>query len=145
MQHISPITSPMKFVNAIGIALLAILATMVAKAHAFSILSKSPSLLSSCSSCSFVALRTGHSHGSSRRPSSTTTGWSMKDHSASSAFDVGSSVQVVEDVFKAGVNLLGRRGQVLENWEKCDVDPTCCCAEQVNPDMAVRVEFPGNE
>jgi hypothetical protein len=33
-------------------------------------------------------------------------------------------------------------GRVVETWEKCDVDPTCCCAEQVDANMAVRVQFP---
>eukprot|EP00527_Entomoneis_sp_CCMP2396_P006652 CAMPEP_0198145412 /NCGR_PEP_ID=MMETSP1443-20131203/23300_1 /TAXON_ID=186043 /ORGANISM="Entomoneis sp., Strain CCMP2396" /LENGTH=126 /DNA_ID=CAMNT_0043809055 /DNA_START=167 /DNA_END=547 /DNA_ORIENTATION=+ len=70
----------------------------------------------------------------------------MKDHSAaSSAFEVGRSVRVVDAVIKAGINLKGRQGKILETWEKCNVDPTCCCAEQVNEDMAIRVEFPGTE
>ena len=42
---------------------------------------------------------------------------------------------------KAGLNLRGVVGTVLETWEKCQVDPTCCCAEQVDENMAVRVEF----
>jgi len=54
-------------------------------------------------------------------------------------------VRVVDDVIKAGHSLRGRVGRVLETWEKCDVDPTCCCAEQVDPNMAVRVEFRGTE
>jgi hypothetical protein len=28
---------------------------------------------------------------------------------------------------------------VQETWEKCEVDPTCCCAEQVDRNMAIRV------
>lgn len=50
-------------------------------------------------------------------------------------------VQVIEDVLKGPQNLKGRTGRVVETWEKCDVDPTCCCAEQVDTDMAVRVLF----
>jgi hypothetical protein len=69
----------------------------------------------------------------------------MRDLSASYWFKVGDSVRVVDDVPKAGVNLRNRRGKVLETWEKCDVDPTCCCAEQVDMGMAVRVEFEGTE
>eukprot|EP00980_Cylindrotheca_fusiformis_P003167 scaffold721_cov131-Cylindrotheca_fusiformis.AAC.57 len=69
----------------------------------------------------------------------------MRDASASYWFSVGDSVKVVEDVDKSGVNLRQRVGKVVETWEKCDVDPTCCCAEQVDTDMAVRVEFPGTE
>jgi len=63
----------------------------------------------------------------------------MRDASASYWFQVGDSVEVVEDVLKAGVNLRGRCGTVKETWEKCDVDPTCCC--QVDTGMAVRVAF----
>lgn len=69
----------------------------------------------------------------------------MRDASASYWFRVGDSVRVVDDVMKAGYNLRNRVGVVVETWEKCDVDPTCCCAEQVEQDMAVRVEFKGNE
>ena len=70
----------------------------------------------------------------------------MRDLSASYWFSVGDSVRVVaDDVEKAGVNLQDRVGKVVQTWEKCDVDPTCCCAEQVDPNMAVRVEFEGTE
>jgi hypothetical protein len=30
---------------------------------------------------------------------------------------------------------------VIETWEKCDVDPTCCCAEWVDEGLSVRVRF----
>ena len=69
----------------------------------------------------------------------------MRDRSASYWFQVGQGVQVVDDVTKAGSNLRNRIGKVVETWEKCDVDPTCCCAEQVDTGMAVRVEFQGTE
>jgi hypothetical protein len=42
---------------------------------------------------------------------------------------------------KAGSNLKGREGVVIQTWEKCEVDPTCCCAEQVDLGMAVHVKF----
>ena len=70
---------------------------------------------------------------------------SMRDASASYWFSVGDRVKVLEPVQKAGISLEDRTGVVVETWEKCDVDPTCCCAEQVERDMAVRVEFMGTE
>jgi hypothetical protein len=73
--------------------------------------------------------------------SSSSTVLHMRDSSAAYWFSVGDSVQVVEDVFKAERNLRGWRGRVVQTWEKCDVDPTCCCAEQVDTGMAVRVAF----
>jgi hypothetical protein len=69
----------------------------------------------------------------------------MRDLSASYWFKVGQKVRVVDDVYKAGANLRDRQGTVVETFEKCQVDPTCCCAEQVDVGMAVRVEFPGSE
>lgn len=51
-------------------------------------------------------------------------------------------MQVVEDVFKGQrQNLKGLIGTVLQTFEKCEVDPTCCCAEFVDRSMAVTVEF----
>ncbi|KAG7339385.1 hypothetical protein IV203_006495 [Nitzschia inconspicua] len=68
----------------------------------------------------------------------------MRDRSSSYWFQVGDTVRVVSsDVTKDGINLFRRVGTVMETWEKCDVDPTCCCAEQVDLNMAVRVEFEG--
>lgn len=65
----------------------------------------------------------------------------LHDRSATTWFTTGDSVLVTEDVMKNGENIRGSRGRVIETWEKCEVDPTCCCAEQVDPNMAVRVEF----
>jgi hypothetical protein len=65
----------------------------------------------------------------------------LHDRSATTWFATGDSVVVTEDVMKNGENIRGSRGRVIETWEKCEVDPTCCCAEQVDPNMAVRVEF----
>jgi hypothetical protein len=69
----------------------------------------------------------------------------MRDRSSSYWFCSGDRVEVIEDVTKAAYNLKGRVGVVVESWEKCDVDPTCCCAEQVEDDLAVRVKFLGTE
>ena len=69
----------------------------------------------------------------------------MRDHSSSYWFSPGDNVEVIEDVFKAGYNLRGRVGVVTQSWEKCDVDPTCCCAEQVERDLAVFIRFLGTE
>jgi hypothetical protein len=66
----------------------------------------------------------------------------MRDGSASYWFKVNDRVRVVDNVWKGGINLRGMEGRVVETWEKCDVDPTCCCAEQVDANMAVRVQFP---
>jgi hypothetical protein len=65
----------------------------------------------------------------------------MADHSAVTSLSVGDAVTVVEDVLKAGKNLRGLSGTVIETWEKCDVDPTCCCAEFVDENLAVHVRF----
>jgi len=67
----------------------------------------------------------------------------MKDASSSYWFTAGDRVEVVSHVTKSGIDLKGRRGQVVETWEKCDVDPTCCCAEFVDDNYAVLVKFGG--
>lgn len=69
------------------------------------------------------------------------TMWTMRDRSASMAFGVGDQVKVMEDISYQNKNLRDNVGVVVETWEKCQVDPTCCCAEQVDENMAVRVEF----
>jgi hypothetical protein len=76
-----------------------------------------------------------------RAVSSLSTRFEMRDSSVAYWFSVGDAVLVVEDVIKAKKNLRGWNGRVVETWEKCDVDPTCCCAEQVDTGMAVRVKF----
>eukprot|EP00585_Thalassiosira_rotula_P010323 CAMPEP_0196144278 /NCGR_PEP_ID=MMETSP0910-20130528/15717_1 /TAXON_ID=49265 /ORGANISM="Thalassiosira rotula, Strain GSO102" /LENGTH=233 /DNA_ID=CAMNT_0041405891 /DNA_START=35 /DNA_END=739 /DNA_ORIENTATION=+ len=70
-----------------------------------------------------------------------TTRMFMGDHSMATLFQVGDTVKVIEDVMKAGKNLKGRTGIVIETWEKCDVDPTCCCAEWVDEGLSVHVKF----
>lgn len=67
----------------------------------------------------------------------------MKDASSSYWFTAGDRVEVLSHVTKSGIDLKGRRGQVVETWEKCDVDPTCCCAEFVDDNYAVLVKFEG--
>jgi len=67
----------------------------------------------------------------------------MRDASSAYWFKVGDKVTVTSSVMKAGVDLRGRDGIVTEAWEKCDVDPTCCCAEFVDDNFAVCVEFRG--
>lgn len=73
----------------------------------------------------------------------------LLDKTTTNWFGAGDTVVVVEDVYlKNGKNLKGTQGVVLETWESCDVDPACCCSEQVESDMAVRVNFssgPGEE
>eukprot|EP00578_Thalassiosira_sp_NH16_P010765 CAMPEP_0181120222 /NCGR_PEP_ID=MMETSP1071-20121207/24037_1 /TAXON_ID=35127 /ORGANISM="Thalassiosira sp., Strain NH16" /LENGTH=223 /DNA_ID=CAMNT_0023204855 /DNA_START=88 /DNA_END=756 /DNA_ORIENTATION=- len=65
----------------------------------------------------------------------------MGDRSCATRFQVGDIVTVTEDVMKAGENLRGLSGTVIETWEKCDVDPTCCCAEWVDEGLSVHVRF----
>merc|ERR1719291_135559 len=63
------------------------------------------------------------------------------DRSSANVFQLGDEVTVVEDVVKAGSSLKGMSGVVVETWEKCDVDPTCCCAELVDEGLSVHVKF----
>jgi hypothetical protein len=66
----------------------------------------------------------------------------LHDKTTTNWFGVGDNVIVVEDVYlQNGKNLKGTKGIVLETWESCDVDPACCCSEQVESDMAVRVNL----
>mmetsp|Transcript_34540 Transcript_34540/g.98219 ORF Transcript_34540/g.98219 Transcript_34540/m.98219 type:complete len:226 (-) Transcript_34540:31-708(-) len=83
------------------------------------------------------AKHTGRSHVTTRGS------LHMKDASASYWFKVGDKVQVSSPVTKAGIELKGKIGEVIETWEKCDVDPTCCCAEFVDENFAVTVKFEG--
>ena len=68
----------------------------------------------------------------------------MRDASSAYWFKAGDKVQVISSVFKSGNDLAGREGIVIETWEKCDVDPTCCCAEFVDENSAVHVKFKGS-
>lgn len=107
-----------------------------------------PFILSNRSGRSFVPSRfallstAGVKDGSRK---SRTASLTMRDRSSANWFRVGDTVQVIADhVEKSGINLQHRVGRVTETWEKCDVDPTCCCAEQVDLGMAIRVEFSGS-
>lgn len=68
-------------------------------------------------------------------------GIQMRDMSSANIFKIGDKVKVVSSVLKAGVELKGKIGTVQETWEKCEVDPTCCCAEFVDENFAVNVKF----
>ena len=63
------------------------------------------------------------------------------DHSSATLFEVGDTVTVIDDIMKGNRNLNGMSGQVTFTWEKCDVDPTCCCAEWVDEGLSVHVKF----
>ena len=53
----------------------------------------------------------------------------MRDASQVTDFVVGDRVRCVEPVMRRGASCAGLEGTVTETWEKCEVDPTCCCAE----------------
>ena len=53
----------------------------------------------------------------------------------------GAWVLVSDNVVSGGVNLKGMQGKVVYAWEKCEVDPTCCCAELSMEDASVQVPF----
>lgn len=78
-----------------------------------------------------------------KRQQTSTNSLQMRDASASYWFQVGDRVKVIEDVWKDHntVNMKGWTGKVIATWEKCEVDPHCCCAEQTDPNLAVRVYF----
>lgn len=77
----------------------------------------------------------------SLRPRSRNFALTMRDRSASS-IPVGAIIRVSSDVSKKNFgNLRGRTGIVVSSWEKCDVDPTCCCAEFVDENYAIMVKF----
>lgn len=75
---------------------------------------------------------------------------SMRDASTASIFfSVGDKVQVVKEVLHRPNSLpafssMGLQGIVCDVWEKCEVDPHCCCAELAF-DAPVQVRFNGNE
>ncbi len=87
--------------------------------------------------------KNGKSSPSSHSSSSSLTLITMRDKSSANVFKKGDQVKVVSSVVKAGVDLIGRVGLVAEVWEKCEVDPTCCCAEFVDENFAVTVKFDG--
>eukprot|EP00558_Chaetoceros_sp_UNC1202_P012946 CAMPEP_0197236646 /NCGR_PEP_ID=MMETSP1429-20130617/3691_1 /TAXON_ID=49237 /ORGANISM="Chaetoceros sp., Strain UNC1202" /LENGTH=215 /DNA_ID=CAMNT_0042695477 /DNA_START=61 /DNA_END=708 /DNA_ORIENTATION=+ len=80
---------------------------------------------------------------STRNPNRHPATLHMRDASCSYWFTVGDQVRVTSTVTKAGFDLKGREGTVKNTWEKCEVDPTCCCAEFVDDNFAVTVQFEG--
>lgn len=70
----------------------------------------------------------------------------MRDGSTAAVFfNVGDRVKIIRDVpvtNDQGLRLstLGMEGVISEIWEKCEVDPHCCCAEQ-SFDAPFRVDF----
>lgn len=74
----------------------------------------------------------------------------MRDAStASTFFSVGDKVKIVKDVWHRpqslpSFNSFDLEGTVCEVWEKCEVDPHCCCAELAF-DAPIQVRFFGNQ
>lgn len=65
----------------------------------------------------------------------------MRDSSSVTWLRVGDRVRVNEAIVAKGLPLKGRVGVVSDAWEKCEVDPHCCCAELAEEDAAVTVDF----
>lgn len=74
----------------------------------------------------------------------------MRDGStATTYFSVGDSIRVITDVWhhppsRPSFNSFGLIGVVVDIWEKCEVDPHCCCAELAF-DAPIEVKFEGIE
>jgi hypothetical protein len=72
----------------------------------------------------------------------------MRDGStAENYFSLGDKVRVVKDMWHYNnigngekFSSIGMSGIVTDVWEKCDVDPHCCCAELVF-DAPIEVTF----
>lgn len=68
----------------------------------------------------------------------------MRDASSVTWFREGDRVRVVVPIVVNGVDLEGAEGVCIDAWEKCEVDPHCCCAELAEESVAVTVRFPDN-
>lgn len=74
----------------------------------------------------------------------------MRDGStASTYFSIGDKVEVVNDVphtppNRSPFSSRGLRGTITDIWDKCEVDPHCCCAELAF-DAPITVTFIGSE
>mmetsp|Transcript_18230 Transcript_18230/g.18295 ORF Transcript_18230/g.18295 Transcript_18230/m.18295 type:complete len:128 (+) Transcript_18230:89-472(+) len=73
----------------------------------------------------------------------------MKDASTIGYFRIGDSVRIISDVPHRSQNGTsfcsnGFTGKVVEVWEKCEVDPHCCCAELAF-DAPIQVQFTGEK
>lgn len=72
----------------------------------------------------------------------------MRDGStANTYFQIGQQIRVIKQVFhdppsKQRFSSLDKIGIVIGVWEKCEVDPTCCCAELAF-DAPIEVLFQG--
>lgn len=87
--------------------------------------------------------------GTPHRCADGTRSITMRDASTASIFfKIGDKVQVIRDVLHRPNSLpefssMGFQGVVCDVWEKCEVDPHCCCAELAF-DAPVQVRFIGN-
>ena len=73
----------------------------------------------------------------------------MNDSSTASVyFQIGNKVRIVKDVIHTPTNMTsfssyGMQGVVCNVWDKCEVDPFCCCAELAY-DAPIEVRFAGS-
>jgi hypothetical protein len=74
----------------------------------------------------------------------------MRDGSTASVFfAIGDKVRIIKDVWHHPKSLppftsIKMIGTVCDIWEKCEVDPHCCCAELAF-DAPVQVRFAGSQ
>lgn len=74
----------------------------------------------------------------------------MRDGSTSVGFfNVGDSVRVVSQVYhksSKGESFSSKdmEGKIVDIWEKCEVDPHCCCAELAF-DAPIKVSLSGED
>ena len=70
----------------------------------------------------------------------------MRDGSSAAVyFQIGDMVKITADVIhspknKPAFSSKGLEGRIKDIWEKCEVDPHCCCAELAT-DAPIEVEF----
>ena len=70
----------------------------------------------------------------------------MRDGSTAAVyFQIGDRVKITEDVMHRPKDMpvfssKGLEGRIKDIWEKCEVDPHCCCAELAT-DAPIEVEF----
>jgi hypothetical protein len=70
----------------------------------------------------------------------------MRDGSTAAVyFQIGDKVKITEDVMhqpksKPAFSSKGLEGRIKDIWEKCEIDPHCCCAELAT-DAPIEVEF----
>mmetsp|Transcript_68872 Transcript_68872/g.164312 ORF Transcript_68872/g.164312 Transcript_68872/m.164312 type:complete len:167 (+) Transcript_68872:20-520(+) len=69
----------------------------------------------------------------------------MKDHSSVTEFSANDRVEVTAELSTRGGALKGMVGTIVETWEKCEVDPICCCAENGMEEASVEVSFTAPE